>query len=639
MLKNLNELALKAKENRDKYNDEEIKIGKQFIDEFYRRFPSSKMKFFEFTCVDYTPQNLAIVIPNQWFIIASFFTAYLAALIEYKKIVNELGFTKDEITSFRDNKVLDQNSTARIKNHLSEVDANLMITFLTDYNWWFGSKTVDRGDFFVSSILNLASVVHITQGHIAFLTQMLIGNEDLISLLNQTVENVVGKNITPHEDLKLAFAQWLVDNKNNNYFGSDLEKTLKGISIYQERYSEEFGKDIFEIDWNQLDDEIKLIRENIWNEESSFWQFSKTQSTHQPRAILGNENYLRFLKVYNPQSETPILNGFNKIYFGAPGTGKSYAVSEQLKVIDESQIERVIFHPDYDYSSFIGGYKPVTERDEDGVELVKYKFVPQVFINIFEKAHRNPNKNYYLIIEEINRGNCAEIFGDVFQLLDRNPNYAITPSEDLFHYLSVRDLYASKKVLLDGKLVMPSNLILLATMNTSDQSLFPMDSAFKRRWDWEYVPIKYPTNDLDNSCPSFQFIIELGDKKFIRWIDFIAAINHHIQLNPSLGMDKCVGNFFVKPDSDNIISLSTLINKVIFYLWNDVFKDEENEIFVDHTYQNYFPISTNGLKHINHLIDKLQIVPKDLYFFENNKNEPIIEQEVIPFTQQAGSAN
>src|SRR5690606_6061256 len=317
------------------------------------------------------------------------------------------------------------------------------------------------------------------------------------------------------------------------------------------------------------------------------------------------------------------------IFYGSPGTGKSREVE---RITNGYNRTRTTFHPETDYHSFVGSYKPVM----DGINI-KYDFVPQAFTKAYCNAWLNPEQPYFLIIEEINRGNCAQIFGDLFQCLDRDDNgfskYEINCDKDLANYLKSvfqssanTEAVESYKAIIQtedfDKIILPNNLYILATMNTSDQSLFPMDSAFKRRWDWEYVPIKYPTNDLDNSCPSFQFIIELGDKKFIRWIDFIAAINHHIQLNPSLGMDKCVGNFFVKPDSDNIISLSTLINKVIFYLWNDVFKDEENEIFVDHTYQNYFPISTNGLKHINHLIDKLQIAPKELYFFENNHDEP-----------------
>ncbi|WP_336828360.1 McrB family protein [Sphingobacterium multivorum] len=368
-----------------------------------------------------------------------------------------------------------------------------------------------------------------------------------------------------------------------------------------------------------MENTIELIRENVYDRSSKFWDYSDNTSSHQPKAILGDKNYLRFLKEYNPVTNAgaEIVKGYNKIFFGAPGTGKSYSIAKKLKGVSEEQIERVIFHPDYDYSSFVGGYKPVTEKDEDGKDVVKYKFVPQVFTNIFEKAHRNPNKNFYLVIEEINRGNCAETFGDIFQLLDRNPDYAITPSEDLHKYLKERDESARFKVLKNEKITMPDNLVILATMNTSDQSLFPMDSAFKRRWDWEYVAIKYPMDEKDLSCPSFSYRVKLEDGKYFKWMDFVANVNKHILQNPSLGVDKCIGNFFVKPDKENIISLDTFINKVIFYLWNDVFKDEENEIFADHTYLSYFP-QIEGQRRINEMIEKFRVQSGGMFFFKFN---------------------
>ncbi|MNQ99466.1 Type-2 restriction enzyme BsuMI component YdiS [compost metagenome] len=257
---------------------------------------------------------------------------------------------------------------------------------------------------------------------------------------------------------------------------------------------------------------------------------------------------------------------------------------------------------------------------------MKYKFVPQVFVNIYEKAWRNPRQNYYLIIEEINRGNCAEIFGDVFQLLDRNPDYTITPSEDLAKYLVKRDEVAANKSLHQGKLVMPSNLVILATMNTSDQSLYPMDSAFKRRWDWEYVPVKYPIDETDSSCPSFGYKIKLDEHHHINWIDFVKNINGHIMQNPSLGMDKCLGNFFVKPDHRGEITIDMVINKVMFYLWNDIFRDEENEIFSDHSYNDYFPIDTNGRTQFYSLSNKYDLI-RESVIAAGRKDSSITEEE------------
>jgi len=293
----------------------------------------------------------------------------------------------------------------------------------------------------------------------------------------------------------------------------------------------------------------------------------------------------------------------NKIYYGAPGTGKSHKVNKLLKG-KEDRTERVTFHPEYDYASFVGGFKPITEVNaETRKEEIKYKFVPQTFTNIYVDAWNNKDNEYYLVIEEINRGNCAEIFGDIFQLLDRNSDYSITPSNELKQYL-VKELTSDDGVkgIKNGKMKLPSNLNILATMNTSDQSLFPMDSAFKRRWDWEYIPINYDESE-ENPSSSYQVVV--SDSISFSWIEFIKKVNTIIRENPNLGMDKCIGNYFMKA-KDNNIALEEFINKVIFYLWNDVFKDEDDHIFEENTfYEDFFPIITKGKEKVLKILEKI----------------------------------
>lgn len=315
--------------------------------------------------------------------------------------------------------------------------------------------------------------------------------------------------------------------------------------------------------------------------------------------------------LHNSSNEEIFENTVNestiqKIYYGAPGTGKSHKVKELTKIPEEeNRVERVTFHPEYDYYSFVGGYKPTM----DG-ENIRYEFVPQAFTNIYVKAWNNLENDHYLVIEEINRGNCAEIFGDIFQLLDRTNDYKITPSKELKEYLKTK--FSENENIDAEKLLLPTNLNILATMNTSDQSLFPMDSAFKRRWDWEYLPICYNAfDDFSKTNASFYFEIDIEDGEKYSWIKFIEKINlNHIKNNTSLGMDKCIGNYFIKPDTGKTISLNPFVNKVIFYLWSDVFKDEENNVFEENTsYEDFFPINRSGKNKIKELFNRIELEP------------------------------
>ena len=288
------------------------------------------------------------------------------------------------------------------------------------------------------------------------------------------------------------------------------------------------------------------------------------------------------------------------ITYGAPGTGKSDGIERKMR---ENHIEpiRTTFHPDSDYQSFVGAYKPfmkkiqrvvyvndgktaqlVTGPDElKDEEVISYEFRPQSFTEAYVKAWKTmvagETKPVVLVIEEINRGDCAKIFGDLFQLLDRDDKtgfsrYPIVADKDLGQYLKKKfsDIAAARSasapyqdVYLGKKLILPPNLYIWATMNTSDQSLFPMDSAFKRRWEWKYVPIK---NHKDEG-----WTIDVSGSKKYDWWDFLQKVNKHI-FDLTNSEDKQLGYFFVKA-KDKVVTLDVFVNKVVFYLWNAVFKD------------------------------------------------------------------
>ena len=401
--------------------------------------------------------------------------------------------------------------------------------------------------------------------------------------------------------------------------------------------------------------ELDRIIESLHNDED-FLNYNSKGNKQYTNALAYYRRYLLALQLSqaapSKKEGSSMPSSLQTIYFGTPGSGKSHKVAQDLSGVKEENIFRTTFHPDYDYASFVGCYKPIIaspsrqdlsfeelksriqeeatknpentigkftikyyrsiqklpatpqreelraeiqkclQRNNDGKtqyaymnqaialgeylekeglwrddSTITYAFTPQVFTNAYVHAWTHPKENVYLIIEEINRGNCAQIFGDLFQLLDRKEDgtscYPIHADKDLADYLQ-RELSEDAKLGIEGgNLCLPSNLHIIATMNTSDQSLFPMDSAFKRRWDWEYIPIDY-----SDKIDSGKFKITIGEKQY-QWIKFLKAVNKHI-LEVTHSEDKQMGNFFIKSS----IEEQTFKSKVMAYLWHEICKDE-----------------------------------------------------------------
>lgn len=306
------------------------------------------------------------------------------------------------------------------------------------------------------------------------------------------------------------------------------------------------------------------------------------------------------------------------IYYGAPGTGKSHTIKKEE---DEGKITciRTTFHPDSDYATFVGCYKPHKIKNS---QCLTYEFVEQAFLEAYKQAWMNPEEEIALVIEEINRGNCAQVFGDIFQLLDRSDDgwstYPIKADTDIAEHLKELRIQGytatmNKRFGLDkegkdrypdrdwfGFMALPPNMSILATMNTSDQSLFPIDSAFKRRWDWKYIKIKKGKKEngeelgwnIQIKDANGEPVKIIGESTKLPWWNFIQKVNEIIASMTS-SADKQLGYFFCKPsekanetdEKPTIITADTLVGKVIFYLWNDVFKDygfEDASLF---TYQ------------------------------------------------------
>jgi hypothetical protein len=274
--------------------------------------------------------------------------------------------------------------------------------------------------------------------------------------------------------------------------------------------------------------------------------------------------------------------GSNVIFYGPPGTGKSKRADDRAKIFNSIKY-RTLFHPEFTYADFVGSYRPVVGRDKSSQiinrnsELVDrpvsyFEYVPGVLAEALKASFDNPHAHVVLIIDEINRGDCAAIFGDFFQLLDRDESgaskYGINADPELLKFIGNYD------ILDDRNLHFPPNFSLFATMNTSDQSLYGMDAAFKRRWDWEPCHVVY--DELSDVFTTKLTLV--GDKSgdCFDWIEVLKAINKRICQRRL--EDKQIGPWFLMPDKHGQVDMKEFSNKCLFYLWHDVFKDDPTAI-------------------------------------------------------------
>ena len=496
-LRNLKQIYGLAAGRFNQYEGKDFVLPKIFKEQV-TEINSNTITYNDYSAVIETRGNqngvLNIYLPNQWFYIASYFTDFYNELQRYKKEALQV-VSKERLKDLNGSSLTEQEESRLQRLSLTEQSKSYLRRFMTDYSWWYGAKTIDRGDFYVSPILNSARLVNASQSFVADLCAFLANKTDLVQAI-------------------------------------------------------------------------------ISGEEAA----SKKNNTCNPLSL-------------------------QQIYYGAPGTGKSHEIN---RLTEGEEVIRTTFHPDSDYSTFVGCYKPHMEEIEmttvigETLKVVKdvtgqpktekrivYKYSCQAFLQAYIAAWQHPDKAQYLVIEEINRGNCAQIFGDIFQLLDRNDEgysaYPIKTDADAENELralfckewnlteekskEIDGLYRKHypdgitKSIKDGSiLLLPSNLFIWATMNTSDQSLFPIDSAFKRRWDWKYMPIDTKKEN---------WYIKVGNDRY-SWTTFLEKVNNEL-LTDETAEDKHLGFYFCKAEN-NEIATEIFVGKVLFYLWNDVFK-------------------------------------------------------------------
>ena len=440
------------------------------------------------------------------------------------------------------------------------------------------------------------------------------------SLANSAICNIIGSNI-------IGFKYIDIFNRNED-FGtsiSNLSDFVNTVSQYKKTISQdiELQDDTLILRTERLKDfstsltnepyyfainaypAVMLAKKEGYKIDSSDFE-TKLAAGKSNKNIQAFVRFLKGLKAANfPQRSKIIIDPLQRIYYGAPGTGKSNEIKLMTGngTFSKNYTFRTTFHPDSDYSSFVGAYKPIWNG-----EKIIYVFRPQSFLRAYIEAWKHPEHNVALVIEEINRGNCAQIFGDIFQLLDRErtglSKYPIEADIDMQNYLkgefaNIDSIYNEDQIKDIDKyyanhydtafedikngiiLTLPKNLSLLATMNTSDQSLFPMDSAFKRRWEWQYMPI---VEGVIEKGVKLNWKIKLDNKyKYIDWWQFLKRINAIIS-DLTTSEDKQLGYFFCQPndfvnsnheadEKEDLITAKYFVDKVIFYLWNDVFKD------------------------------------------------------------------
>ena len=522
-------------------------------DEFkakFRSFGEYKIERYNMHTLQVSSRKSLLVIPNQWVYIAACCCQYYVELMKYKNKLEALGFTNDMYEACHPSKdngdISEDQKTKEICKEKAEhylenydgADKEFLVNFLWNYEYWGGGKNIKRSnDFTDSPVLNIANTINASS-----------------SLIGAIVKGLANQNCL---NLLLESEEW---------------KSFAGSSA----------------------------------------------SSHAPKKT--------------SESKFPL----QQIFYGAPGTGKSHAINELTAGKD---VIRTTFHPDTDYSTFVGAYKPTTKSVPvttvigtnavpvmyNGKEMMEdkivYEYVSQAFLQAYVAAWRKycdvqegeEPVDEFLVIEEINRGNCAQIFGDLFQLLDRGDEgfseYPIKADSDMkkllekeFEGLEIKNKEGINALFKDGKdivaevlagdvLLLPNNLYIWATMNTSDQSLFPIDSAFKRRWDWNYVPI---------SNAGKNWMIEVNGAQY-DWWNFLEAINDKVY-HATYSEDKKLGYFFCKA-KDGVISADKFVSKVIFYLWNDVFKDSEFEgdTFKDEdgeklSFDKFYSVENNQVK-------------------------------------------
>ena len=511
-----------------------------------------------------------IFLSNNWFYIAAILAPLHEPFYQYKKLLNQIV----------DKEVLKQSDSERIRlavnsrTDIDKQDKEYLLKFALEPLWWnggnssTGGKTLDRNDALVSAVLSIAKLVNASQSYVATLWEFFGEHPEYASLLNEASDNILSNSAS---SAKTIYAK---ESKQTIFFGSP--GTGKSWTVQHNVLKDVKDDYIFRTTFHPDTDYSTFV--------GCYKPISKYSSWGDPSI-----SEAKLLDIFMRTEDETLYKGSIKARYWY----EALIHAEDLRRlgIDAQTLSQKLKDKGFASTAYTNEltsgifkiYDWLKENSLIGSNTISYNFEPQVFILAYIKAWQNPTEPVYLVIEEINRGNCAQIFGDLFQLLDRKKGvseYPVKAETALAEYLfSVLEGDAAEGIR-DGKLSLPANLNIIATMNTSDQSLFPMDSAFKRRWDWKYIPTTPPadksrTMELsfkDKTTTKYGTTIDAGDYEY-DWTEFLEKINEKIQ-NATHSDDKQLGFWFVKTEEGaEEITISSFVSKVVFYLWNDVFKD------------------------------------------------------------------
>ena len=555
-----------------------------------------------------------IFLSNNWFYIAAILSPLNGPFNLYKDLLNRI-VDKEAL------KKSDENAIRLAINtyNIDQQDKEYLLKFALDPSWWnggtsnTGGKSLDRGDALVSAVLSIANLINASQSYVATLWFYLGAHPEYANILNEAANKLIN-DIELSEYKKRSTLQEI-------FFGSP--GTGKSFHIKNEILSDVKEEFIFRTTFHPDSD------------YASFVGTYKPVSKIVGRKHMDYEAICSAFKNFKGTTDRPFYKFVAEHHEDIEAIGKL----QFKEMFLDTEITEDTYNTEYSKAVSIAKYLNKIKKDNT---TISYEFEPQVFTEAYIKAWQYPNEQIYLVIEEINRGNCAQIFGDLFQLLDRKngvSEYPVKADAALAKYLIKELRGRASEGIKNGKLKLPANLNIIATMNTSDQSLFPMDSAFKRRWEWKYIPTIAPTDKERKLDLNFKESKEGGDKQTIdagnysySWKRFLNAINIRIT-KATHSDDKQLGFWFVKAENEeDNISVSTFVSKVIFYLWNDIFKDfgpkDTNPFTVDINgrkeimpFSSFFEINSDG-----QIVENIGVLHT---FMQNLKIEPEIKKEII----------